>query len=153
MPFPDESFDVVIGQEAWAYIPARNRLISEIARLLKAGGRLAFTDIVRRESLDEGECRKVKEGLAFAGFETPESYRGLLEQGGFSLLESEDLGEDWTGILARRLEMYRSLKTETVRKFGEAHYHTWDDNYGFFVSLFAERKLSGVRIVAERGSR
>lgn len=153
MHFPEACFDVVIGQEAWVHIPERHRLISEIARLLKAGGRVAFTDIVRAGALDEGEFRKLKEGMAFAGLETAETYRNLLEQRGFALLESEDVGKEWVGIVSRRLEMYRCLKKETVRKFGEAHYRAWDDFYEFFVSMFGERKLSGVRIVAERGSR
>ena len=152
MPFPDASFDVVIGQEAWAHIPERQRLISEIARVLEGGGRVAFTDIVRAGALEEAEFGKVREGMAFARLETVESYRDLLEQRGFSLLESEDVGTEWSGILARRLEMYRGLKKETVRKFGEAHYDAWDETYSFFVSLFAQRKLGGVRIVAERGS-
>ena len=153
MPFPDPSFDVVIGQEAWAHIPERHRLIAEVARLLKTGGKIAFTDFIRTGSLEEGEFQKIKEARAFAGLETAGSYSDLLTQGGFSLLESEDLGDEWTVILPRRLEMYRSWKQETVRKFGEAHYRTRDDNYGFFVSLVSERKMSGVRIVAERGSR
>ena len=49
MPFADASFDVVIGQEAFAHVPDKPRLIAECARVVKPGGRIAFTDIMRGE--------------------------------------------------------------------------------------------------------
>jgi sarcosine/dimethylglycine N-methyltransferase len=38
MPFADRSFDVVIGQEAFAHVPDKPRLIAECARVVKVGG-------------------------------------------------------------------------------------------------------------------
>jgi hypothetical protein len=64
----------------------------------------------------------------------------------------EDLSDHWAEILTRRLEMYRSLKDQTVEKFGDAHYRKWDDTYSFFVGLFAAEKLGGGRLVAQRDS-
>ena len=40
-------FDVVIGQEAWCHVPEKPQLISECARVVKPGGVIAFTDILR----------------------------------------------------------------------------------------------------------
>jgi hypothetical protein len=44
--------------------------------------------------------------------------------------------------------MYRSLKEQTVEKFGKAHYQKWDDTYSFFVELFVAEKLGGGRLAA-----
>jgi hypothetical protein len=52
----------------------------------------------------------------------------------------------------QRLEMYRSLKDQTVEKFGEGHYQEWDDTYGFFVGLFAAEKLGAGRLVVQYDS-
>jgi hypothetical protein len=49
--------------------------------------------------------------------------------------------------------MYRSLKEQTIEKFGEAHYQKWDDTYSFFVGLFVTEKLGGSRLVAQRDSK
>jgi sarcosine/dimethylglycine N-methyltransferase len=53
MPFAGASFDVVIGQEAFAHVPDKPRLIAECARVVRPGGLIAFTDILRRERLSE----------------------------------------------------------------------------------------------------
>jgi sarcosine/dimethylglycine N-methyltransferase len=51
MPFADASFTLVIGQEAFAHIPDKPRLVAECARLLQPGGRLVFSDIMSRQPL------------------------------------------------------------------------------------------------------
>jgi len=43
MPFPDDSFHVVIAAEVLEHIPADQRALSEIARVLRPGGILAVT--------------------------------------------------------------------------------------------------------------
>ncbi len=45
MPFPDESFDLVWTEHAQMNIRDKEKLFSEIARVLKYGGRFAFHDI------------------------------------------------------------------------------------------------------------
>ncbi|ETX03809.1 MAG: hypothetical protein ETSY2_32480 [Candidatus Entotheonella gemina] len=62
----------------------------------------------------------------------------------------EDLSTQWTEVLVKRLDMYRTLRDTTVAKFGEAHFERWDRTYDFYVSLFVAGKLGGVRIVAQR---
>ena len=41
----------MIGQEAFAHVPDKPRLIAECARVVKPGGVIAFTDILRRSAL------------------------------------------------------------------------------------------------------
>lgn len=43
LPFPDASFDAVIAAEVLEHIPADEQAMTEIARILKPGGRLAVT--------------------------------------------------------------------------------------------------------------
>ena len=149
-PFADASFDVVIGQEGWAHVPDKPRLIAECARVVKPGGMIAFTDIMQGRALSSEAAARVKRGMAFAGFETLDGYADLLEGAGCTVLEREDLTAYWAEILIKRLAMYRDLRKTTEERFGADHFRKWDDTYAFFVNLFAERQLAGGRIVARR---
>jgi SAM-dependent methyltransferase len=150
MPFADASFDVVIGQEAWAHIPSKPRLIAECARVVRPGGRIAFTDIVRGQGLTEAEETRLRSEMTFLEFALADDYVRLLEEAGCSVVECEDLGAPWTEILRRRLEMYRGLEATTVERFGAEHFRRWDETYAFFVGLYGSGRLSGVRLVARR---
>lgn len=151
MPFANATFDVVIGQEAWVHIPDKPRLIAECTRVVKGGGRIVFTDILRRDALSAAaEDRMRQYWGGFATFETFDGYCQLLHEAGWTLLSREDLSAQWTTILVDRLAMYRSLQAETVQKFGVAHYQRWDDDYSFFVGLFTTQQLAGGRFVAQR---
>jgi ubiquinone/menaquinone biosynthesis C-methylase UbiE len=150
MPFDDASFDVVLGQEAWCHVPDKPRLIAECARVIKAGGAIAFTDILRRESLQPAEMARLEREMAFPTLEALNGYAQLLADCGCPVLERDDLSAHWAQILVQRLAMYRSLKDDTVRKFGAEHFRRWDETYAFFVGLFSAGKLGGGRFVARR---
>jgi ubiquinone/menaquinone biosynthesis C-methylase UbiE len=150
MPFAPASFDVVISQEAWAHVPDKQRLIAECARVVKQGGRIAFTDIMRGERLTPAAAARIQRDMAFAGFETLEGYARLLADNGCTVLECCDLTAQWAEILMGRLAMYRSLRETTAVRFGADHFRRWDDTYAFFVGLFAERQLAGGRLVARK---
>lgn len=150
MPFTDASFDVVIGEEAWAHVPDKQRLVAECARVVRAGGRIAFTDIVRRDALDDEAAERLRREMAFHDLACADEYVTLLERAGCEVLVRESLGPVWAEILKKRLEMYRGLRTTTVARFGLDHFRRWDATYAFFVGLFAEGRLGGVRILARR---
>jgi arsenite methyltransferase len=45
LPFPDESFDVVISNGVIDLIPDKDAVFSEVSRVLKAGGRMQIADV------------------------------------------------------------------------------------------------------------
>lgn len=51
LPFPDNSFDVVISNGVINLSPDKPRLFAEIYRVLKNGGRLQFADIILEKQL------------------------------------------------------------------------------------------------------
>ena len=152
MPFPGASFDVVIGQEAFAHVPDKPRLIAECARVVRPGGIIAFTDILRRDGLSDAEFERLRHDMTFQSLESLDGYGRLLADHGCTLLTRDDLSAWWTGVLKGRLEMYRSLRDTTVAKFGLAHFERWDETYAFFVGLFAAGRLGGGRFIARRGA-
>ena len=119
--------------------------------MLKPGGVLAFTDILRRDAMSAEEMSRLQREMTFPTLETLDGYRDLLASHACVLQLRDDLSEEWSRILLARLAMYRSLKQETVQKFGAAHFSRWDDTYAFFVGLYGEGKLGGGRFVARKG--
>ena len=147
LPFGDGSFDVVISQEAFGHIPDKDRLVTQCARVLKPGGRLAFTDILATDSTREATRDRLQAGMRFVELATQDEYRRRLEREGLAV-EVEDLSEEWRVILVERLAMYRGLKDQTIERFGEVHFRKWDDVYGFFVGLYEIGELGGGRFLA-----
>jgi ubiquinone/menaquinone biosynthesis C-methylase UbiE len=152
MPFGDASFDVVIGQEAFCHVPDKPRLIAECARVVRPGGLIAFTDILRRAAMAPDSFARLQREMTFLSLESLDGYAALLSANGCQVVVQDDLSEWWTGILVRRLAMYRSLEQTTVARFGAAHFQRWDETYAFFVGLFAKGELGGGRLVARRGA-
>lgn len=150
MPFEDASFDVVMGQEAWCHVPDKPRLVAECARVVKPGGVIAFTDILRREALTDADEARLQAEMAFPTLETLDGYVALLESHGFAILHREDLSMLWATILQQRLAMYRSLGADTERKFGTARSRQWDETYAFFVERYQVGALGGGRLVARK---
>ena len=83
-PIPDKSVDVVISQEALLHIPDRRRAMAEAFRILKRGGRLAFTDWIAPAPLAKDDADLLWEGQAVQALESPESYRRLADGHRFS---------------------------------------------------------------------
>lgn len=150
MPFEAGTFDVVMGQEAWCHVPHKPRLIAECARVLKPGGCFAFTDILRRDGLSEDEMARLRADMAFPDLETLSGYSRLLEAHGCTVERCDDLSPWWTQVLVDRLAMYRSLGTDTARKFGQARSAAWDEFYAFFVGLYQVGRLGGGRFIARK---
>ena len=148
--FADATFDVVIGQEAFAHVPDKPRLIAECARVVRPGGTIAFTDILRRDGLNAAEFERLRDDMTFQSLETLDGYGRLLARCGCALIGRDDLSAWWTEVLQGRLAMYRSLKDTTVARFGAAHFQKWDATYAFFVGLFAAGRLGGGRFIARR---
>jgi arsenite methyltransferase len=58
LPFPDESFDVVISNGAFNLIPDKNKALKQVWRVLKSSGRLMIADEILTGGLpDDKEAR------------------------------------------------------------------------------------------------
>jgi hypothetical protein len=95
----------------------------------------------------------MQQGMPFPTLETLDGYSALLTQHGCTVTQRDDLSQHWAQILVQRLAMYRSLESDTVRRFGAEHFRRWDETYAYFVGLFREGKLGGGRFVARKPHR
>jgi ubiquinone/menaquinone biosynthesis C-methylase UbiE len=107
LPFPANSFDVVLGQDAWCYVTDKARLIAECARVVKPGGVVAFTDWLETGPMTTTEWEAAHRFMVFPYMETLEGYRTLIAQTGLTLVDAEDLSSDFAAHLDRYLHEVR----------------------------------------------
>ncbi len=147
-PLPDASADAVLSQEAFLHVPDKAAAMREAFRILRPGGRLAFTDWVAHEPMSAEDSALMRRGMAVAGLESLEGWRGLIAAAGFSLESVEDRTADWAPILKARLAMFRAMREEAAAAgtpTGDSDFH---ESYVRFVDLVAAGRLGGGRFAA-----
>jgi ubiquinone/menaquinone biosynthesis C-methylase UbiE len=145
LPFRAAVFDAAVSQEGLLHVPDKAAVLAECARVLRPGGRLAFSDWVARPRLEDNERGRLLDWMAAVSLQSLDGYRGLLARAGFAGIEAEDLSPEWIPILRERLRMYRAMREQTVARFGPARYEEYNQLYAFFVGLVEAGKLGGAR--------
>jgi SAM-dependent methyltransferase len=115
LPFPDESFDVVLCNDSINHLADRAAVLRDWHRVLRPGGRLLVTDpIVVTGQLSNEEIR-IRSSIGFFLF-TPEGCNErLLRQAGFTLDDVRDVTDAvasvsnrWRAARARREDQLAS---------------------------------------------
>ncbi|HSE94069.1 MAG TPA: methyltransferase domain-containing protein [Methylomirabilota bacterium] len=150
LPLATGRLDACVSQEALLHVSDKAAVLRESHRVLRPGGRLAFTDWIAQPRLGDGERRRLEQWMAATTLQGLDGYRQLLGAAGFTGIEAEDLTDEWRPILRARLEMYRALREDTAARFGEAWYREYQQVYGFFIGLVEAGKLGGGRFTATR---
>lgn len=150
VPLADASMDAVVSQEALLHVPDKGRALGEAFRILKPGGRLAFTDWTPHAPLSEADADLLWRGMAAQTLQSVESYRALLERAGFRIVSVDDLTREWGVILAERLAMYRRLREEAERAGTPPGHDAFHESYVRFVALVQAGSLGGARFAAEK---
>ncbi len=99
-------FDFAWGEDTWCYLVNKEKLISEIARVLKPGGTVAFTDWIEGPvGLSDAEAERINTFMKFPYMENRKGYEILLEKYGFNIVESTDLTEEFADYVDFYIKM------------------------------------------------
>ena len=90
VPLPDESVDAVVSQEALLHVPDKRRALAEAYRILKPGGRLAFTDWTPDAPLSAADADLLWRGMAARSLQSVAGYHTLLADVGFRVVAVDD---------------------------------------------------------------
>lgn len=150
VPLPDASMDAVVSQEAFLHVPDKGRALAEAYRILKPGGRLAFTDWTPDAPLSAADADLLWRGMAAQTLQSVASYRALLERAGFRIVAVDDLTAAWGVILAERLAMYQKLRREAEAAGTPPGHDAFHESYVRFVALVQSGELGGARFTAEK---
>ncbi|MEU5417945.1 SAM-dependent methyltransferase [Streptomyces sp. NPDC001407] len=95
LPFPDNSFDAAIAIESIFHMPDRERVFSEIRRVLRPGGRLVLTDFFERAPIPADKQPAVDRLLRdfIMTLARPEDYVPMLSRAGLRFVELRDITE------------------------------------------------------------
>ncbi len=148
VPLLDASMDAVVSQEAFLHVPDKARVLAEAHRILKPGGRLAFTDWIAHRALSPADAELMWQGMAVTNLYDLTTYRALIEQAGFTVTSVDDLTTDWAGILKVRLAMYIKLRAETQAAGTASGHDAFYESYVRFVDLVSDSALGGGRFAA-----
>ena len=121
LPFDNASFDVVWSQDALLHSGRRERVVSEVARVLKPGGTFTFTDPMQADHADPALLEPVLQRIDLDSLASPGFYRRVAEEAGLSLLGFEDLSEQLPRHYARVLEVLEADEEEGRRLSGDEY--------------------------------
>jgi SAM-dependent methyltransferase len=150
LPLPDESQDAVVSQEALFHVPDLARALSEAHRVLRPGGRMAFTDWIAHEPLSAADKQLLWDGMAAATLITIDRHAELLLGSGFEIESIEDETATWGIVLAERLRMYQNLRREAEQASAPAGHDDFYKSYVLFVSLVQRKIMGGARFAAAK---
>ncbi len=88
---PRNKSDFVWGEDAWCYVEDKAKLIAEAARIVKAGGTIAFTDWIEGSvPMNEQEAERFLKFMKFPNVMDMKGYTDVLNANGCDVLVAED---------------------------------------------------------------
>ena len=150
LPFEDGSFDAVLCVDAILHLRDRFGTLREWARLLRVGGRLAFTDV----AVITGEIAKSELDIRTASgsflFVPPGLNETVLATAGLALLRVEDRTAGVAEIGARMQAARMRHAAVLQREEGADGFRRRQHLYAMATELAASRRLSRFLYVAEK---
>jgi len=133
LPFPDESFNIVISSGAITQTPNKHELYAEILRVLSRGGYLSCYEWMGSDKEHSDDMQKwfEVEGLTYA-LETLEGYGKQFTTAGFKDVVTTD-ASDWYRAEARReYELIKGdLYERMVESLGQADADHFVENWKY----------------------
>ncbi|MCM6775603.1 methyltransferase domain-containing protein [Nocardia sp. CDC159] len=136
LPYGTAEFDAVISVDSLVIVPDRRQVLAECARVLKAGGRLVFSDEVLTGPVPRDP--ETQRALAVYGRLFPltaPGYRRLLVHLGFTEIEIHDRTPMFVAINRRWADSYRRFEESGRKVLGD---RLFEDGLAFFDTLHAE---------------
>lgn len=96
LPFPDSSLDAIYHVQVFSYAKDLQKMLDEVYRMLKPGGRFACLDWVSLPNYNSKDprhaqlMRRIKPLIGAIGTPSVEKYTKCLENAGFKILKSEN---------------------------------------------------------------
>ncbi len=146
-------FDFVWGEDAWCYVEDKPKMIAEAARLIRPGGKIAFTDwMIGPAGLADAEAARYLGFMKFPNVLTSGEYQSLLEKNGCAVRVAHDTGR-FAASMPLYLDMIEKQLTYDALKiigFDTALAATLVGEMKFIQSLAQAGKIIQGLIVAEK---
>jgi ubiquinone/menaquinone biosynthesis C-methylase UbiE len=150
LPFPDGSFDAISCIDAINHFSDRPQVLAEWRRVLKARGRILFTDpIVMTGPLTNAEI-SIRTSAGFYLL-VPEGYdERCLRECGLQLVATENITQNMAEIAGRRRAAREKHETGLREVEGDPAYEAQQEYLGIAARIASEGRLSRFLFVAEK---
>ncbi|HOK76518.1 MAG TPA: methyltransferase domain-containing protein [Verrucomicrobiota bacterium] len=150
---PTGSVDFVWGEDAWCYVEDKSKLIAEAARLVRAGGTIAFTDWMEGAvGLSESEANRYMSFMKFPSVLTATEYEHLLRANGCTIVQCRDTGRfpDHVRLYIDMVEKQLTYDALKIIGFDQDAAEGLIGEMHFLESLAADGKIVQGLIVAQK---
>lgn len=151
---PEGSADFVWGEDAWCYVQEKDRLVAEAARLVRPGGKVAFTDwVAGPEPMSDAESERYLSFMKFPNVLSLDDYRQLLEGCDCQVQTAEDTGRfpSHVDLYLNMLNMQLTYDALKLIGFDMNLMQAMGGEMTFIQGLAHEGKICQGMVVAEKG--
>ena len=122
LPFDDNAFDAVFSNDVLCHIPGRSRLLGEMFRILKPGGRMLFSNALVMGGMVSHEEIANRSSIGFYVYSPPGENERLIERAGFRALRVTDTTESAERIAKQWHRAREGRKQELVAIEGATNF-------------------------------
>jgi 27-O-demethylrifamycin SV methyltransferase len=123
LDFPDGSFDAIVCLEAAGDIclsePDKERLLRELHRVLRPGGRVGFSDLALHTNPPPADDHTLRAVLYHRGEELVTDWPALFRRNGFTVIDCRDIIADTMPTWHRTQAIYEQRSSEVVERYGK----------------------------------
>ena len=141
LPFDDNSFDAVFSNDVLCHLPGRPKVLSEIFRILKPGGRVLFSDALVVGGMISHEEIATRSSIGFYVYSPPGENERLLEQAGFCQIRTNDTTQSAARIAQRWHDARAKRNKELVAAEGAVNFEGLQRFLSCVQLLTSERRL------------
>lgn len=151
LPFDNEMFDIVWGQEAWCYVTDKEKLLKEAYRVLKPGGKIGFTDWIITGEITKEELNPLYDTMQFPYMETFEGYQELLKNTGFKIIKALDQTDEFAKCFDQYYDkVHVELKPTILENFGQELFDFASNLVTIWCKAAKEHKVGRGFFIAEK---
>ncbi len=121
IPFEADSFDVVWSQDAILHSGHRRQVMKEMARVVRPGGEIIFTDPMQTDDCPEGVLQPILDRIHLDSLASPGFYRKTARELGLEEVGFDDFSPHLTQHYTRVLEETRNNEPELLKKVSQEY--------------------------------
>jgi ubiquinone/menaquinone biosynthesis C-methylase UbiE len=150
LPFEDESFHAVFSNDVLCHLLGRPKVLCEMFRVLKPGGRMLFSDALVVGGMLSHEEIATRSSIGYYVYSPPGENERLLERAGFQQVRVTDTTDSAAQISERWHQAREKRKKELVAVEGHGNFEGVQRFLSCVHSLTAERRLLRYLYLADK---
>jgi ubiquinone/menaquinone biosynthesis C-methylase UbiE len=150
LPFDNATFDAAFANDVLCHIPNRHGVLRELHRVIRAGGRLLFSDALIVGGMISHQEIAARSSIGYYVFSPPGENERLLQQEGFRVMSATDTTENAAQIARRWHDARQKRRDELLAIEGEGTFSGVQQFLSTVHTLTSEGRLRRYVYLAEK---